>query len=335
MAGWRRIFCCAATALLLCGTNARAEPLKIRLGWMVLPSTWAPLLYEKKELLKHYGVSYVVEPIRFQGTPLAIAALASGEIDISPMAFSSFATAIANAHMEDLRLIADDTQDGVEGYFSNQFTVLKDGPIRTVEDLKGKVLTTNATGGAVDIALRVMLRKHGLDDKKDVTIIEAAIPNMNAMLAEHKVDLITSVLPFSEDPVLRANGRVLFTTKDAVGVTAWGFWTARTGFIAANHDALVDFLEDTQRAAHWFLDPANRQEAIAMLARDTKQPPEFFDKWVFSTRDYYRDPHLLTNVAALQTNIDMMRELGFLPVKIDTARYVDLSLVKAAAERLQ
>lgn len=335
MAGWRHVLCGATTVLLLCCANARAEPIKIRIGWIVVPATWAPILYEKRELLKHYGASYVVEPIRFQGTPLAISALASGEIDIAPMAFSSFATAIANAHMEDLRLIYDDTQDGVDGHFSNQFTVLKDGPIKTVEDLRGKVLTTNATGGAVDIALRVMLRKHGLDDKKDVTIIEAAIPNMNAMLAEHKVDLITSVLPFSEAPALLANGRVLFTQRDAVGTTEWGFWAARTGFLAANHDALVDFLEDTLRAAHWFLDPANRQEAVAMVVRATKQPPESFDKWVFTKRDYYRDPRGLPNMAALQSNIQVMRELGFLNVEIEAARYVDLAIVKAAAERLK
>jgi NitT/TauT family transport system substrate-binding protein len=89
------------------------------------------------------------------------------------------------------------------------------------------------------------------------------------------------------------------------------------------------------RASHWFLDPANHKEAVAMVAAATKQPPEAFDKWVFTKRDYYRDPQGLTDVAALQSNVDAMQSLGFLKGKIDVARYVDLSITKAAAERLK
>ena len=45
--------------------------------------------------------------------------------------------------MDDLRVISDEFQDGVEGYYSNEFFVLKDGPVQKVEDLKGKVVATS------------------------------------------------------------------------------------------------------------------------------------------------------------------------------------------------
>ena len=67
-------------------------------------------------------------------------------------------------------MIADDFQDGVDGYYSNEFDVLTDGPIRKVEDLKGKVVATNAGGSAVDVAMRAMLHKHGLESNRDYTI---------------------------------------------------------------------------------------------------------------------------------------------------------------------
>ena len=38
---------------------------------------------------------------------------------------------------------------------------------------------------------RAMLRKHGLEDKRDYTVIEAPFPTMQAMLAEKKADLVT------------------------------------------------------------------------------------------------------------------------------------------------
>ena len=56
-----------------------------------------------------------------------ITALANNEIEIGDLAFSSFALAVQNAGMDDLRVIADEFQDGVEGYYTNEFFVLKDG----------------------------------------------------------------------------------------------------------------------------------------------------------------------------------------------------------------
>src|SRR5258708_5181207 len=130
----------ASTALASAGRPVRAQtaPVKIRVGWVVVPASLAPLVLEKKDILKHYGQSYVAEATRFEGTPPVITALASGELDIGPLAFSSFGLAIQNAHMDDLRVISDEIQDGVAGHGSNEFMVLKDGPVKTVADLKGK-----------------------------------------------------------------------------------------------------------------------------------------------------------------------------------------------------
>src|SRR5580700_10730020 len=252
--------------------RAQAEPVKIRIGWVVVPASTAPLVLEKKDILTHFGKSYIAEATRFEGTPPVITALAAGQLDVGPLAFSSFGLAVQNAHMDDLRVICDEIQDGVPGHGSNEFMVLKDGPIKTVADLKGKVLATNAMGSAVDIAMRAMLRKTGLEPNKDYTIVEAPFPAMRAMLAEKKADLISAVPPFSLDPDLRAMANTLFTQKDAFGITELTMWTARTGFIQKNRAALVDFLEDTIRAVRWYNDPANHEEAVAIVARLNKAP---------------------------------------------------------------
>src|SRR5271155_4317754 len=128
---------------------AQTAPVKIRVGWVVVPASIAPLVLEKKDILKHFGQSYVAEASRFEGTPPVITALAAGELDVGPLAFSSFGLAIQNARMDDLRVISDEIQDGVPGHGSNEFMVLSDGPVKTVVDLKGKVLATNAMGSAV------------------------------------------------------------------------------------------------------------------------------------------------------------------------------------------
>jgi sulfonate transport system substrate-binding protein len=325
----------AAAMLVAGGTRALAQPasVKIRVGWVVVPASTAPLVLEKKDILKHYGVSYVAEGTRFAGTPPVINALAAGELDIGPLAFSSFGLAIQNARMDDLRVIRDEIQDGVPGHGSNEFMVLNDGPVKTVADLKGKVLATNAMGSAVDIAMRAMLRKNGLEANKDYTIVEAPFPAMRAMLAEKKADLVSAVPPFSLDPDLRAIAKTLFTQKDAFGITQLTMWTARTGFIQQNRAALVDFLEDSVRAIRWYTDPKNHEEAVAIVARLNNAPPARVD-WAFTGRDQYRDPNGMPNLDALQNNLQQQKAVGLLNTDIDVKKYSDLSMVEEAAKRL-
>ncbi len=323
----------AAGAALAAPSIARAAPVNIRCGWVVIPASLAPLVLEKKDILKHFGQSYVAEATRFEGTPPVITALAAGELDIGPLAFSSFGLAIQNAHMDDLRVICDEIEDGVASHATNQFMVLKDGPVKTVADLKGKVLATNVIGSAVDIAMRAVLRRSGLEANRDYTIVEAPFPAMRAMLAEKKADLISAVPPFSLDPDLNAMAHSLFTQKDAFGVTQLTMWTARTPFIQQNHAALVDFLEDTIRAIRWYSDPKNHEEAVAIVARLNKAPPARME-WAFTDKDQYRDPNGMPNLSALQSNLQLQKQVGFLKDDIDVKKYSDVSMVEEAAKRL-
>src|SRR5262245_7698013 len=191
---------CLLAILLLALPAHSAEPVKIRLAWIAPVTNWASLLREKKDLARHLGKSYLLEPVRYVGTPLMVTALANGELEIADLAAPTVAIAIQNAGMDDLRVIADELQDGVKGHYSQEYMVLADGPIKKVEDLKGKVVATPAAGSAVDIAIRAMLRRHGLEDKRDYTAVEAPLPTMRAMLADRKVELAPTVLPFALDP---------------------------------------------------------------------------------------------------------------------------------------
>ena len=320
--------------LALSGVAVAQTPVKIRVAWVVPVSNWASILLEKKDLAKHLGKSYTLEPVRFAGTPPMITALATGELEVANLAYSTLALAIQNAGIDDLRIIADEFRDGAPGYYSQEYFVLKDGAIKKAEDLKGKVVATNAVGSAVDVATRAMLRKSGLEDKRDYTVIEAPFPTMRAMLAEKKVDLVPGVLPFSLDPELRKIATPLFRQRDAIGVTQMIVWTARKSFTDKNRAAMVDFMEDTLRIVRWYLDPANQKEAAEIAARATKQPAERFG-WLFTKSDYYRDPDMIPDLDALQRNVDMTRDLGFVKSSLDIKKYTDLTLVEEAAKRLK
>lgn len=328
----------AAALAAMASSAACAAPVKIELSYIVPVSNWATILFQKPELAHYLGKSYTFEAVHFQSTPVEIDALESGKLQIANLGFTSLPIAIVNAHMTDLRIIADETQDGVPGYYSDEYLVRKDSSIKTIEDLKGKVVTDGGQGGGLDIALRVMLAKHDLHVPGDVTIIESPIPTAPAMLAERKVDLVALPLPFTESPKVRSEDRSLFTQRDAMGITQLGMWVARAGFIKKHRAALVDFMEDALREERWYLNPANHQEAVKIAARVSKLPAPVWQKWLFKkdgqNGDYYRSPDGLPDIVGLQRSIDQQVKYGLLKQGIDVRKYVDLSLVKEATKRL-
>ena len=324
---------CAAIMLLAQGAS-RAEPVKIRVSWIAPLSNWASLLMEKKDLARHMGTSYVLEPVRYSGTPQQITALANNELEVANLAYTTLPIAIHNAGLSDLRVIADELQDGIPGYYSQEYMVLKDGPVQRIEDMKGRVMAINAAGGAVDIAMRKMLRTKGLEVNRDFVQIEAPLPSMRAILADKKADMVPLVVPFSFDPELRKIAKPLFLNSDVMGVTQLLFWTARKSFIDKNRAAMVDFMEDTLRITTWFLDPKNHAEVIAIASRVTKQPPERLG-WVFTNKDYHHEAGMRPDLVALQRNVALVKELGLTDKDTDVAKYSDLSLLDEAAKRLK
>lgn len=328
---------CLALASLfaLAATHATAEPLKIRMGYVQLPGHLGPILFQDngapRKVMKHYGKSYVVDPIRFRGTTPEIQALAAGEIDIGTQSVSSFVLSIHNAKL-DVKVVADTFHDNGKTHWTSPFLVLNDSGIDKIEDIKGKRVASNAIGSASDTALRRMLKKHGIGDK-DFNTIETAFGNMPAMLFQKKVDMIV-VLPQFMRLVDTSKVKTLFTIRDAVGPQQTIMWVARTAALKENRAAWVDFFEDYMRGLRFVLDPKNHDEAVKAVMQFTKQPREAVE-YAFTDGDYFRSPDMLPDVPGIQRGIDQAVEAGVLPEPLkDLDSRIDLSFVKEAKKRL-
>src|SRR6185437_3797668 len=83
-----------------------AEPVMLRQAYVAVVSNFASILLEKRELMHHYGQSYVMQPEQFRGSPAVITALASGDLQIGHLAYSTFALAVENGKMDGLRIIS-------------------------------------------------------------------------------------------------------------------------------------------------------------------------------------------------------------------------------------
>ena len=227
--------CAAALAMTLmaAGTAPAGEPYHLRIGWVVVPSDLAPLMFLKPGLAPacRQDLHPRADPFRrhlddHDGARLGPARLAA-------LAYSTFALGVENAGMKDLRVIANSFQDGVPGYHTNNFVVRKDSPIHTVEDLKGKVLATNETGSAIDMALRAMLAKHHLQDKRDVTIIEVRFPDAEGDAAGGQGRSHHRGRAVRLRSRLRAFSRTAVHPEQAVGRTQMIMRVARAGFFSS------------------------------------------------------------------------------------------------------
>jgi NitT/TauT family transport system substrate-binding protein len=336
--GWRRgVAALVVLAALAVATAATAaEPFKIRIGWVVTPGHLTPLEEalgkSHPEVFRHLGKSYVMQAIRFQGTTPQIQAQAIGELEIASFSTAALALAITNAHLDE-RVVTDVVGDGYPGHFTENFVVRADGPIKTIEDVKGKRIATNTIGSASDEAMRTMFRKHGIKDA-DFTTVEANFANMPAMLEGDKLDMIGLLPQFAAGIIDNPKYRVLFTARDAVGPTQAVIWAMRADVIAAHRAALLDYFADHLRAVRWFLDLENRAEALKITAEVTKLPPDRL-AFAFTEKDFYHSPDGVPDLASMQREIDNSVKMGVLPKPITISpHYVDLSLIEEAKRRL-
>jgi NitT/TauT family transport system substrate-binding protein len=321
-----------AAACLCVAAPAAAQPVKLRINYSVVPPHLVPVLFQKKDLIKHEGKSYTTDFIYTGGSSLVLQAMAANEMDLGVFTMNAFAAAVQNAKLP-LVAIADLVQDGP--WFTAVYGVKADSPIRTVQDLKGKSIAINVFGGGHDVAVRAMLVKSGLVPGRDVQIVEARFPAQPAMLREGKVDAATFIAAFWHEAKKKGDVRPLFTMKDAIGDSAFLFWAAKKDLLKQRRAVLVDFFEDYIRAQRWFLDPANRKEALELIAKFAKKPPETMEWELREGTAYYRGKDLRIDHATLQRTADALHSLGFMKEKLDTEGYIDESIIIEAAKRLQ
>lgn len=320
----------AALALVSCG-GAGAEPVKLRLQYGSATGQYVPILpLAPRELYRHYGKSYTIEPVFMTGSGPALTALAAKEIEIGAMGPQAVANAVLEAKLDLVSFVQVLSTD-VPGWNQNQFWA-KD-TIKSATELRGKTIAVNARNTSNDATIRIVLSRLGMKDGQDYQIAEMRFPAILPALETGRVDAGILVLPFN----LLAQGkrlRPLFSTADAFGPGEAVTWTGRTDWVAQNRAMLVDFVEDHLRFRRWALDPATRLEAVNLMAQVEKQPVDRYESWLYTKKDNYRHPEGLIDLARYQKNIDDLHQAGLLPGTIDASKYVDTSIAREAAARI-
>jgi len=140
--------------------------------------------------------------------------------------------------------------------------------IKSIEDLKGKSVGVTRFGSSTDFTMRYVLRKHGLEPVRDVTLIQTG--DLFAAAAMLRTRAIVAA-PFSSPTNLRAEeagARMLMNMGKAGVYFPHDAFMARRAFLNANEDLVRRFLKAYSEAVYKLQnDPDGSKRAIKKYVR--------------------------------------------------------------------
>ena len=196
----------------------------------------------------------------FQGGPAEIAAMASGDIDISQIGHGAHALCIEGQ----AKIFHLDCTSLADAVVANT-----DKGISTVADLKGKTIGVSS-GTSAEIILNLALASAGMT-KDDVTLVEMDANGMVSAMVSGGVDACATWSP-STMTIANALGDkalTLATNNDFVDkVTFPSSFITTEAFADANHDVLVRFSRALLKAQDYRA--ANIEEVAKWVAKQCK-----------------------------------------------------------------
>src|SRR3954454_11169849 len=200
--------------------------------------------------------------------------------------------------------------------------------IKSLADVKGKIVAVDAVNTAYAFQLYEMLRQKGLNKGDyEVKPVGGTGQRLEAMTKDHTYAAAMMNPPFS----IRAEKAGLKSIDTAAN--ALGAYQGSSAFVlrswgAANPEAVVKYIQAYIEGLRWMLDPKNKSEAVALLVGRLKLPEDIAAQAYDATlKGFHKDGALdmngVRNVLKLRAEFE-----GGAPA--DPAKYIDLTYYQKA-----
>jgi NitT/TauT family transport system substrate-binding protein len=265
-----------------------------------------------------------IQPIFVRGGPAALAALSSGEVDFAEI---GGAQAIMRSRARGL--------DGVIiGAISNatNYQIVGSKSTRTLEDMKGKIVGVTGAGAFSDFAMRIFLRRKGIDPDKDVTLRAIGGSNLRAGALEKG---IVAAAPFAPDDTVRLTrlGFPMLANLSDTLIIPQTILTSRVDFLEKNPETSKRFLKALILGIQ--LAKSNKADAIkagfdAKLQGEAELVNQAYDLYAPALSG-----DLSVNVAGLQFMLDEDKRNGLIDGKFVLDRVINDKILKLAQQELR
>jgi ABC-type nitrate/sulfonate/bicarbonate transport system substrate-binding protein len=323
----RSLITLAAALGLAASSATAAEPTVVRVN--AFPTARSLPFYAgfAKGIFARHGLQ--VEIVYTENSERQRAGLAEGKSDIVHSALDN-AVAMIEIGKQDVVIVAG----GDSG--TNEFYVQPE--IKSLADMRGRVLVVDAPDTAYALLAKKMLLQHGLREGVDYQVkpIGRGSMRLQALASDKQNAGAILNLPYSiqaEKLGLKSLGRPvdLLGPYQAGGVFVMRAWAQQNG------ETLERYLAAYVEALRWALDPANRTEAVAMLVSNLKLPPDIAERTyqLLSEPNFGFAPDAKLNLEGFRNMLALRAEVeqpgATLP---PPERYLDLSYYERALARM-
>jgi ABC-type nitrate/sulfonate/bicarbonate transport system substrate-binding protein len=308
----------AVCLLAVAGASvARGQPVAFRLGYGGAAEEPMWLIVAKPDLAKNYGKAYTLDATKFTSSDKRAQAFEAGAIDLS--VGSANGVIFAAAEGVAAKFIASISRESSRG-FSTSYYVKDGSPIKSVTDLKGKIVGINGFSTSGHLWLKAALAKHGLAET-DVKITPVPFSAMQESLEAGRIDLGQFPQPYAALAERQMKVRKIFDAK--YGVPFDEELTVLVGkdeFLNKNASAVRALLEDLTASMRFYLENPRQARQLLIDARMVRVNPDVY----MTMQDYYRDPTLRVDADALERMQAFQIEAGFQKKDANVRSLVDL-----------
>ena len=323
-----RVLFLLATLAVAGNTSATAQQHTVRIGMVRALSATPTMIAIEKGYFKQYGINAEVSDV----DTTALIPLAQNVVQVMEAGVTA---GYFNALEKNFPIII--ATDRVASPIGHKLLIrpdLKD-KIKTIGDLKGKTIATNAATSVTNYEVGHILASAGLT-LKDIELKVLPFPQMSVGLANKAVDGAIVIPPWVHQVIEQGIGTVLADPDDYVKAVPMNIavafintdWAKQNPEVARNFFvALVRGIRDYCQAYH---NGPNRQEIIDIAVRTgVERRQELLYKYPWQARD----PNGLFNIASLLDIQSFYLKAGlsqtqFAPERIATTEYSDFALQK-------
>jgi NitT/TauT family transport system substrate-binding protein len=224
------------------GAGAKGEGLTLRIGYFPNVTHASAIVGLKKGVwADSLGENVTIESKPFNAGGDAIESLFSGAIDASFLGPNPAITGFAESNGEALRIVSGATSGGA-------FLVVKP-EIKTVENLRGKKISSPDLGNTQDVALRAWLAEQGLETDPEGGGDVSILPQENAQIfetfASGEIDGAWVPEPWATRMIEEGDGTVLVDEADLWpdGQFVTTHLIVATSFLEDHPDVVKNLLE--------------------------------------------------------------------------------------------
>ena len=288
-------------------------------------TSWPTMVARSQGFFERWGVRFEVSIT--PRIPDIVRGIAAGSLQVG--AFIPDSALLAAAQGAPLVLVGVETGRPVY-----HLTVQPD--ITRFDDLRGKTFAVGAINDATAGMLRRVLRLNGLAPTDYDLVSAGSTPERYAALTSGQVAGVLLIPPL-DFRAQREGYRWLADLTEVLPPFPANGLVANRDWARANPDAAVRWLAAMLESVRWLYEPANRDEAVAILADmgrvSAEEASATYDLVVERVRAY--PPDLRATREHLTALLDIMQETGNVPQPLpDLERFLDGTYLDEALRRV-